>query len=147
VVRRDPFAMIAFCGYNMSDYFTHWLTLGQAVTQPPRIYLVNWFRRDEERKFLWPGYGENMRVLKWIIERVEGRGAAVETPLGVVPEELDLEGLTGTSPRRVNAANEVSTAEWREELKLHGELLEKKLQGDTPVALMQRYQELQAAFS
>jgi phosphoenolpyruvate carboxykinase (GTP) len=107
---------------------------------------VNWFRRDEDRKFLWPGYGENMRVLKWIIERVEGRGAAVETPLGIVPEELDLEGLTGTSPRRVNAANEVSVAEWRDELKLHGELLEKKLQGDTPTALMQRYHELQEAF-
>jgi phosphoenolpyruvate carboxykinase (GTP) len=146
VVRRDPFAMLAFCGYNISDYFAHWLTLGSQLANPPRIYLVNWFRRDEDRRFLWPGYGENMRVLEWIIERVEGGGAAIETPLGLVPESLDLRGLDA-SPRRIAAANEVSMAEWREELALHAELLESKLKGDAPVALIQRYRELKEAFA
>jgi phosphoenolpyruvate carboxykinase (GTP) len=147
VVRRDPFAMIAFCGYNMSDYFAHWLTLGGTLRNPPRIYLVNWFRRDSDRRFLWPGYGENMRVLKWIIERVKGQGAALETPLGLVPAELDLEGLESVGRERITAATQVSTDEWREELKLHEELLDKKLEGDAPVGLMQRYAELKEAFS
>jgi phosphoenolpyruvate carboxykinase (GTP) len=146
VVRRDPFAMIAFCGYNISDYFEHWLSLGATLKHPPRIYLVNWFRRDGAGKFLWPGYGENMRVLKWIVDRIEGRGPAIETPLGVVPESLDLTGLPNASPERIAAANEVSTDEWREELKLHAELVEQKLRGDTPAALVQRYAELKEAF-
>jgi phosphoenolpyruvate carboxykinase (GTP) len=147
VVRRDPFAMIAFCGYNIARYFEHWLELGSALKHPPRIYLVNWFRRDENGKFLWPGYGENMRVLKWIIERVEGRGSAHETPLGVVPEELDLQGLPNMTPERIAAANEVCNDEWREELVLHAELVEEKLKGDTPQPLVDRYAELKQAFS
>jgi len=147
VVRRDPFAMIAFCGYNISDYFAHWLTLGNALAHPPRFYLVNWFRRGTDGKFLWPGYGENMRVLKWITERVEGRGSARKTPLGVVPESLDLEGLANMGPERIAAATAVSGDEWREELKLHAELVEEKLKDDTPPALVQRYSELKQAFS
>jgi phosphoenolpyruvate carboxykinase (GTP) len=147
VVRRDPFAMIAFCGYNISDYFAHWLTLGNALAHPPRFYLVNWFRRGADGKFLWPGYGENMRVLKWITERVEGRGSARKTPLGVVPESLDLEGLANMGPERIAAATAVSGDEWREELKLHAELVEEKLKDDTPPALVQRYSELKQAFS
>ena len=146
VVRRDPFAMIAFCGYNMSDYFAHWLTLGHALTKPPRIYLVNWFRRDADRKFLWPGYGENMRVLKWIVERVDGSATATATPLGNVPEALDLTGLPEVTPERLAAASKVSAEEWREELKLHAELVEERLSGDVPAALVERYNQLKEAF-
>jgi phosphoenolpyruvate carboxykinase (GTP) len=95
VVRRDPMAMLPFCGYNMADYFRHWLEMGKRIPHPPKIFHVNWFRKGADGKFLWPGYGDNVRVLKWILERVEGRGAAQETPIGFVPkaEGLTLDGL------------------------------------------------------
>ena len=95
VVRRDPMAMIPFCGYNMADYFSHWLSIGPRLAKPPKIFRVNWFRRDDGGRFLWPGYGENVRVLRWIVERIRGTGTAVETPLGFLPtpEALDLSGL------------------------------------------------------
>ncbi len=105
VLRRDPMAMLPFCGYHMGDYFAYWLDLERRVRTPPKIFRINWFRRDASGRFLWPGYGENVRVLKWIVERIKGRGGAVETPVGLMPrpEDLDLEGLS-VSRQDVEAA-------------------------------------------
>jgi len=129
-LRRDPFAMLPFCGYNMADYFGHWLRMGEAAAsdpgQLPRLYLVNWFRKGADGTFLWPGYGENARVLKWIIERVEGRAAAVDTPIGrgPTPEALDLFGMD-IDAVRLEALLAVDPATWREEAALSARDLEK----------------------
>jgi phosphoenolpyruvate carboxykinase (GTP) len=117
VVRRDPMAMLPFCGYNMADYWRHWLATGRKLARPPRIFRVNWFRRDAAGGFLWPGYGENVRVLEWIVERIRGTGRADETPIGFVPADgaLDVAGLD--LPReRLRAALDIDPGEWRADL-------------------------------
>jgi phosphoenolpyruvate carboxykinase (GTP) len=126
VTRRDPMAMLPFCGYNMGDYFGHWLEMGQRMARPPKIFHVNWFRRGEDGKFLWPGYGENVRVLKWILDRTEGRAAAVETPIGSVPsaDSLSLEGLP-LSAKNVEELLRVDPADWASEHEAVGEFLGK----------------------
>ena len=117
VTRRDPMAMLPFCGYNLADYFRHWLEMGKRIPHPPKIFHVNWFRRGADGKFLWPGFGENVRVLKWIVERVEGGGAALETPIGYVPPRgaLTLDGLK-ISPDALDELFRVSPADWEPEL-------------------------------
>ncbi|HEX9760068.1 MAG TPA: phosphoenolpyruvate carboxykinase (GTP) [Candidatus Acidoferrales bacterium] len=117
VTRRDPMAMLPFCGYNMADYFAHWLAMGRRIPKPPRIFHVNWFRRGDDGRFLWPGFGENVRVLKWILERVEGRGKAAETPIGYVPtaDALTLDGLD-VSTQTMEALLRVNPDDWAGEL-------------------------------
>jgi len=119
VVRRDPMAMLPFIGYDAGDYFNHWIKVGKGAdaTKLPKIYYVNWFRRDSDGGFLWPGFGENSRVLKWIIERIEGRATAAETPIGYVPtpESLDTDGLDMT-PEQIQEALSVSSEEWAAEV-------------------------------
>jgi phosphoenolpyruvate carboxykinase (GTP) len=128
VVRRDPMAMLPFIGYNAGDYFQHWIDLGKGADADklPKIFYVNWFRRDDEGHFVWPGFGENSRVLKWVIERMEGTAAAVETPIGHVPtaESLDTDGL-GLTADELATALRVDDAEWREELPAIQEWFEK----------------------
>ena len=127
VVRRDPFAMIAFTGYNMSDYFQHWLTMGEKLAASgatvPKIFCTNWFRKGADGKFVWPGYGENMRVLKWMIDRLEGTAQGVDQPFGVSPtyEELNWTGLKFT-PEQFKTVTSFDIPAWKDELKLHTEL-------------------------
>jgi phosphoenolpyruvate carboxykinase (GTP) len=116
VTRRDPMAMLPFCGYNMADYFAHWLEMGPKLKKPPKIFHVNWFRRDADGKFLWPGYGENVRVLKWMLDRIEGRAGATETPIGCVPtpSSLTLDGLS-ISRGTLEELLSVNPSDWTDE--------------------------------
>jgi len=119
-LRRDPMAMLPFCGYNMGDYWNHWLDIGQKQgAQMPLVYYVNWFRKGDEGRFLWPGFGENSRVLKWIFERCDGNANAVETPIGSLPtpESLDLDGLS-LAEGSLDALLTVDRAGWLQELPL-----------------------------
>ncbi|MEO8739436.1 MAG: phosphoenolpyruvate carboxykinase (GTP) [Casimicrobiaceae bacterium] len=134
-VRRDPFAMLPFCGYHIGDYFAHWLAMGTKVAHPPRIFNVNWFRTDANGKFVWPGFGQNMRVLKWIVERCLGRSHARAAPLGLQPDYADLEwrGLE-FSPERFSQVMALDHARWEEELEAHDKLFA-KLGAKQPAAL------------
>ncbi|MPM91633.1 Phosphoenolpyruvate carboxykinase [GTP] [bioreactor metagenome] len=114
VVRRDPMAMLPFCGYNMGDYFAHWLHMGKKLTNPPKIFNINWFRQDEAGRFVWPGFGENIRVLQWILDRCEDKADAKETPIGYVPTEINTEGLN-LPEDALHRLLSVDTDAWREE--------------------------------
>ncbi|WP_197319610.1 phosphoenolpyruvate carboxykinase (GTP) [Saccharomonospora sp. NB11] len=138
-VRRDPMAMLPFLGYHVGDYFQHWLEIGKHAenAQLPKIFYVNWFRRGDDRRFLWPGFSENSRVLKWIIERIEGKASAQETPVGFVPraEDLDLDGLDEPLAD-IQAALDVNPDEWRQEIPLIEEWFDKIGRDKIPAALL-----------
>ena len=139
-VRRDPMAMLPFCGYHMGDYFLHWLNMRRKLKFPPRTFHVNWFRKDEQGNFIWPGFGENMRVLKWIVDRCHGRAGAYESTLGWVPErkDVDLTGLKGFSESDWEKLMNVNIEEWRREVISQDELFI-KLYGHLPKEfIMQR---------
>jgi len=120
-LRRDPFAMLPFCGYNMADYFAHWLEIGEGAdpAKLPKIFYVNWFRKDEDGRWLWPGYGENSRVLEWVFERVGGDAEAVDTPIGFLPtpDAINTDGLD-VSPGDMDKLLTVDAADWRPEVPL-----------------------------
>ncbi len=149
VVRRDPFAMLPFCGYNMAEYFNHWLNLGEKLAASgaklPQIFCVNWFRKDEAGNFVWPGFGENMRVLEWMIQRVQGSGAGTEHLFGTTPRYEDLNWTgSGFTPQQYKVVTSIDKTAWQQEFKLHSELFEQLKQGlpqallDTKAALEKR---------
>ncbi len=150
VVRRDPFAMLPFCGYNMADYFNHWLRIGSSLqslnSELPRIYCVNWFRTDDQGKFIWPGFGENMRVLEWILRRKEGLSSGVEHPFGISPryEDINFEGLS-FSEEQFRAVMSINPSEWLSEIKSHEELFE-KLKHNLPPELLKIKEALKSRF-
>jgi phosphoenolpyruvate carboxykinase (GTP) len=125
IVRRDSMAMLPFCGYNMGDYFGHWLQMGEKLgTHAPKIFTVNWFRKNAHGKFMWPGFGDNVRVLEWMLERVAGKGAAVETPIGYTPGAIRLEGMD-FSDDQFRALTEIDLGKWTEEVKSSREYFER----------------------
>jgi phosphoenolpyruvate carboxykinase (GTP) len=125
VVRRDPMAMKPFCGYNFADYWQHWLSLGDKSTRLPQIYHVNWFRQDKEGNFLWPGFGENLRVIRWILERCEERANAHETPIGFLPDPDDIDTTDlDISEETLQALLSVDIDQWKAEMESVGEYLE-----------------------
>lgn len=125
-VRRDPFAMLPFCGYHMGDYFNHWLQFGRDIPNPPRIFGVNWFRKDEKGNFVWPGFGDNMRMLKWIVQKIQGKSNAVESPIGWMPhyDDIDWSGSDFTK-EQFDQIMQIDREQWKEELLAHAQLFER----------------------
>ncbi|MGH7929120.1 MAG: phosphoenolpyruvate carboxykinase domain-containing protein, partial [Candidatus Binatia bacterium] len=122
VVRRDPMAMLPFCGYNMGDYWGHWLSMAKRASHPPKVFRVNWFRRNEQNKFIWPGFGENLRVLRWVIERSKGGGAAQETAIGYVPTAASLNGGgLNVSQSDMDHLLSIDREGWKQNLKTQSE--------------------------
>lgn len=139
-------AMLPFCGYNMGDYFGHWIKMGEKAKKAPKVFSANWFRTDEDGKFLWPGFGDNIRVLKWVIDRTKGKARARETPLGLVPayEDLDLTGLN--FPRdKFDKAFEINKDEWRKEIADIEEFF-KKFGSKMPQAIWDEFNGLKKRF-
>jgi phosphoenolpyruvate carboxykinase (GTP) len=136
-VRRDPMAMLPFCGYSMGNYFRHWLEIGPRIKNPPLIFHVNWFRKNADGKFLWPGFGDNMRVLQWIIGRCEGKAGADESPIGHIPrpEDLDLDEIEGVSQEQLAELLAVKRDEWKTELDGQAKFFE-TLKPDMPERLL-----------
>jgi phosphoenolpyruvate carboxykinase (GTP) len=148
-LRRDPFAMLPFCGYNMADYFGHWLSMADRKLQLPRIFQVNWFRKDSDGKFLWPGFSENIRPLAWVVDRLEGKAQGVETPIGVIPAdgELNTEGLE-ISEEQLQQLFEIDFEAWSYEVKGTAQFFEKfggKLPRDLAIELSQLEERLKSS--
>jgi len=145
VVRRDSMAMKPFCGYNFADYFAHWLSFEGRVQHLPKVFHVNWFRQDKDGKFLWPGFGDNLRVLSWVIDRCEGRAQAHETPIGLLPheEDLDLEGLS-LPESSLHQLLDLDHAAWHREIDDIGKYLE-GFGERLPAALRAEYQRVKKA--
>ena len=144
VVRRDPMAMLPFCGYNMGDYFAHWLEMGKKIPNPPKIFHVNWFRQDENKKFLWPGFGDNLRVLNWIVDRCEGKADAVETAIGYLPkpEDINIDALD-IDMDTLKEILTVDKAIWKDELKGIKEFFD-KFGNKLPEGIKEQYNNLEA---
>jgi phosphoenolpyruvate carboxykinase (GTP) len=139
--------MLPFCGYNMGDYFGHWLKMQSAIKRPPRIFMVNWFRKDSNGKFLWPGFGDNLRVLTWMLDRIHGRSGAHPSPVGRVPypDDLDLRGLD-LSPDKIRADLAVNSDEWKAEMNGAGEFFE-RFGNHLPADLRARHRALIASLN
>ncbi|MDH5499800.1 MAG: phosphoenolpyruvate carboxykinase (GTP), partial [Gammaproteobacteria bacterium] len=142
VIRRDPMAMKPFCGYNFADYWAHWLSFAERSDKLPRIFHVNWFRQDKSGKFLWPGFGENLRVLRWIIDRCENRLAARETPIGFLPERSDIDTRDlDIAPETLDALLSVDVDQWQQEMESILQYLE--CYGDRlPAALLSEHEQV-----
>jgi phosphoenolpyruvate carboxykinase (GTP) len=147
IVRRDPMAMLPFAGYDMGEYWRHWLAMGPKISDPPRIFMVNWFRKDADGGYLWPGYGENLRVLKWMLARLDGHAQGHETILGTVPEpsEIDLTGLE-IAPEQLRQALAVKRDEWKAELASAGEFFD-HIGPTVPEQLRELHRKLSAALA
>jgi phosphoenolpyruvate carboxykinase (GTP) len=147
IVRRDPMAMKPFCGYNFADYWAHWLSFAERSDKLPKIFHVNWFRQDDNGKFMWPGFGENLRVLRWIIDRCEDRVGAIETAIGLLPnpQDIDTQGLD-ISVATMAALTSIDTEQWQTEMNAIGEYLDSY--GERlPDALRQEQQKVQRALA